>query len=243
MNGAHGIETRKTGEKQMEWESSDGPSPVGLRERGKQEKLRRIKESAREIFRSKGYELATTREIAARAEVAYGTLFAYARNKHDLLLMLVNDDLDAVTGSAFKSASQPAPLIDQLVEFFRPRIEYWASEPEFSRYAVREMFEFVTHGEDSTDETARFRARRPQLVKKLTELITHKQEQGRIDPDESPEMIAWLFMAIYLSENRQWLEAHRQNPEAVIARLRHLLGLAIRGVTAHEIEWRGNRAG
>jgi AcrR family transcriptional regulator len=234
--------------KQVQVEKNSGavmeaePPAIGLRERGKQEKLRRIKEAAREVFKSKGYNLATTREIAARAEVAYGTLFAYARDKRELLMMLVNDDLDAVTGSAFEDVSRSAPLVDQLVEFFRPRLEYWTSEPEFSRYAVREMFEFATHGEDAGKETARFRARRLQVVAKLTELVTRKQEEGHIDPDENPEMIAWMFMAIYLSENRQWLEANRQDAASVIARLRHLLGLAIKGVTDYEIEWRGKNA-
>ncbi len=211
--------------------------PLGRRERGKQEKLRRIKQAAREVFRKKGYEAATTREIAARADVAYGTLFVYARDKRDLLMMVVNDDLDALTEPALEKALRKGPLIDQVVEFFRPRFEYWAREPEFSRHAVREMFEFLTHGEDAGIETARFRARRTQLAAKLSELIRRKQEAGRITRDEDPETIAWLILAIYLSENRQWLEARKPDIRGVIGRLRHLLRLAIQGVGADPREW------
>lgn len=212
---------------------------LGLRARGKLEKLRRIKEAARDVFREKGFEAATTREIAARAEVAYGTLFIYARDKRDLLMMLVNDDLDALTEPAFDAASRKGPLIEQLLEFFRPRFEYWGERPEFSRYAVWEMFEFVTHGGDTGAQAERFRARRSQLVAKLAELVRQKQAAGRIERTEDAETIAWLFMAIYLSENRKWLEAQKPDIRVVKDRLRRLLKLSIKGIALDASEWGG----
>lgn len=212
---------------------------LGLRARGKLEKLRRIKKAAREIFREKGFEAATTREIAARADVAYGTLFIYARDKRDLLMMLVNDDLDALTEPAFGAASREGPLIDQVLTFFRPRFEYWAQRPEFSRYAVWEMFEFVTHGGDTGAQAARFRARRSQLVSRLAELVKRKQAAGRIEKAEDAETIAWLFMAIYLSENRKWLEAQKPDIRVVKDRLRRLLKLAIKGIALNSSECGG----
>ena len=48
------------------------------------------------MFCRRGYLDATTRDIAARARVANGTLFRYARDKRELLLMVINDDLDAL---------------------------------------------------------------------------------------------------------------------------------------------------
>jgi AcrR family transcriptional regulator len=55
----------------------------GLRARGK--RRRRLREAAHKVFLERGYEGATTREIAARAEIAMGTLFIYATEKRDLL--------------------------------------------------------------------------------------------------------------------------------------------------------------
>ena len=57
----------------------------GLRARGKRERRRRLREAAHKVFLERGYEGATTREIAARAEIAIGTLFIYATEKRDLL--------------------------------------------------------------------------------------------------------------------------------------------------------------
>jgi AcrR family transcriptional regulator len=214
-------------------------APLGRRARGKLEKRLRIKQAARRIFREKGFEAATTREIAARADVAYGTLFQYARDKRDLLMMLVNDDLDALTEPAFAAALGKGPLVEQLCAFFRPRFEYWARQPEFSRYAVWEMFEFVTHAGDTGEQAARFRARRSALVAKLADLVQRKQRAKRLDAREDAATIAWLFMAIYLAENRKWLEAHKPDIRVVSARLRRLLRLAIKAIALDPGEWGG----
>ena len=69
---------------------------VGLRERNKLDKLRRIKEAASELFIRKGYDDTTTREIAVRAGVGLGTIFVYAATKRDLLFLLANDGLQQV---------------------------------------------------------------------------------------------------------------------------------------------------
>ena len=52
----------------------------GRRELNKEDKLRRIKSAARALFIKKGYDEASTRELAQRAGVALGTLFSYAAN-------------------------------------------------------------------------------------------------------------------------------------------------------------------
>jgi hypothetical protein len=38
----------------------------------------------------------------------------------------------------------------------------------------------------------------------IAELVRPKQAAGRIEQMEDAETLAWLFMAIYLSENRKW---------------------------------------
>ena len=82
---------------------------VGLRERQKTERRRRIEAAAREVFREKGYDAATTREIAARAEVSIGTLFAYAADKRELLTMVYRDELHELTETTFASVPAQAP--------------------------------------------------------------------------------------------------------------------------------------
>src|SRR5689334_24738837 len=67
------------------------PRPAGgRRERNKQEKLERIVTAARDLFTERGVAEVTTQQIAARADVASGTLFLYARSKSELLLLVQN---------------------------------------------------------------------------------------------------------------------------------------------------------
>ncbi len=84
-----------------------------LRERNKAERRRRVLEAARAVFLEHGYEAATTREIAARAGVAVGTVFVYARDKRDLLMTIVNDDLEAVTDESFAVLDGDAPFFGE----------------------------------------------------------------------------------------------------------------------------------
>src|ERR1700687_4948856 len=90
-------------------------STDGLRMRNKLDKLRRIKEAARNLFLSKGFDDATMREIAVRAGVGLGTIFLYAKNKRDLLFLTVNDPLKKVTAQAEAAIDPKAPLINNLL--------------------------------------------------------------------------------------------------------------------------------
>lgn len=179
------------------------------------------------MFLEKGFEGASTREIAARAEVGRGTLFVYARDKQDLLLMLVNDDLDAITASATDGIRANAPLASQLVAFFRPRYEYWATAPELARAAMRVMGGSYLPGA-AEGELARGLARRAQVVGALSTLVARAEDAGaRLRGDR--ETACWLFYDIYLTELRLWLNEQRPSVRTGLSRLERLFSLALDG--------------
>ena len=60
----------------------------------KQETRRRIVECARNLFNDKGFEQTTTRDIAAAAEIAAGTMFNYFPTKEALAMTIVEEALD-----------------------------------------------------------------------------------------------------------------------------------------------------
>jgi AcrR family transcriptional regulator len=202
---------------------------VGLRERQKADRLRRIEAAAKAVFHEKGYEAATTREIAARAEVSIGTLFAYARDKRDLLTMVYREDLHDLTAATFASVPEHAPILDQLVHMLEPRFAYWNSDAALARYALRETFVAIYPIDGESNAGA---ADGPEqfLLVKLTDLIVNAQHAGRISKNDDPALIARVVLDIYLSENRAWLA----NPEPLqhegVARLRSALELSLRAV-------------
>src|ERR1700761_6110443 len=102
------------------------PAKVRVREQGRLERLARIKETARGIFERDGFDGATMRRIAEEAGVSSGLVFLHARDKGELLLMVLNDDLEQLTRQAFSGIDEHAPLMTQLALAFRRRYAYWA---------------------------------------------------------------------------------------------------------------------
>jgi len=202
---------------------------LSVRERGKQRRRIRIKEAARNVFVERGYEAATTREIADRADVSQGTLFAYAPTKSELLLMIINDDLEILRADKFGSDALNRPLIDVLLEFAKRDMEYWAQYPEMARQARREVGG-VLLGRESGPEAMRYAAWKPLLLEHLASIVRAKQDAGFLRQSVSAALVAELWWAIYNQNLHNWLMSDSPDISKGIAQLRSLVQLAIAGI-------------
>lgn len=209
---------------------------LGQRERSKRDKRRRIVEAARKVFIDKGFEAATTREIALEAEVSVGTVFVYARDKRDLLLMIVNDELDAVTEQSQAAwVERPGALLDRLCGFFGERYRYWASEPALARPVLQQTSELA--GKDGSSgelgaEMHRFHARRQVVLTQLATIVLQAQAAGEAAADLDAGRVASLFMTLYVTEVRRWLQQPDPRPATGLKHLRDQFALVIHGVKA-----------
>lgn len=102
----------------------------GRRERNKLDKQKRIFAAASELFGAEGYDGVTTQRIAERAGVTNGTLFRYAANKAELLLMVMNSEFAARISEGREAAAS--------VSAVQPAASDPASEPA-ARAAARVM--------------------------------------------------------------------------------------------------------
>ena len=198
------------------------PAALGLRDRKKLDKSRRIKAAAKTVFREKGYLQATMREVAELAGVATGTLFLYARDKRDLLLSIVNEDLDRLTAAEMDKIDPRASLIDQLIQLHTPRYKYWAIDRVLSLHALQEVV--LSFPGDP------FERRRGTLAAHMTQLVRRQQELGCVRADEAPEAVALMLQMIYLSALRAWLRSLDESVPSGLRRLRDLYRLALRGI-------------
>ena len=199
----------------------------GTRERAKAERRRRLRDAALAVFAEKGFEAATTREIAERAGVGAATLFRYAQEKRDLLLMIVNDDLAAINDESFATLDPDAALLDALLHLFTARYTYWAANPALAREAIHVTV--LARAERDTFETQRYRHRRNHLLVTLVDLIARDQARGRVRADYDPAFLAEYFLDIYIAQRRRWLADATPVASAGIAELRHMLTLALEG--------------
>ena len=201
---------------------------TSLRERNKVERKRRVLEAAREVFREFGYENATTREIATRADVAVGTVFVYARDKRDLLMLIVNEDLEAVTDASFAANRPGDPFLDRLMALFAPRYEYWVRDPELSTFALGETAS--NRMNDVPSETDRFFGRRHKIIAWIAGQVEIEQRAGRLGTPDDPATIALFLMGIYLAHARFWLSEPEPQIADGLAKLRRQFALAMHGL-------------
>jgi AcrR family transcriptional regulator len=198
--------------------NTDAVSPrPGLRERKKAEKLHQIKQSARELFYDKGYEATTMREIAAHADVGFGTISAYATDKAGLLAMLFVDDLEMLP-PLFETIDPQKHLLDQLVDAFMKLYNFWSQCPPLSRIVLPQM-EFY----NTNPYTDIILQRRRQLQRTLTQWLDQWQSQGLLVATLNTEQLSRTFFSIYTSALREWVAQDELDLAEGRNQLRYLL--------------------
>jgi AcrR family transcriptional regulator len=198
----------------------------GRRERNKEDKLRRIRTAARALFLQKGYDDATLREIARRADVSVGTLFNYASDKRDLLFLVFNDE-QSILGPTMGAIQESGSLIDNVVAYFEPIYRLFAIEPEFSRYILRELT-FYTAG----TQAQKLLKDREILIRGIEKLIADSRKRGDVHSSEDDATIAQLLFGIFQAEIRRWLSDGAPKPTAGLRALKRMLAIAGSGIEA-----------
>jgi len=195
----------------------------GLRERNKQDKLRRIRRAASALFARQGFEATTTRAIAERARVGAGTLFLYCRDKQDLLFLIFREEIERVEEQAFDSVPRDARLVPALMHVFGRLFDYYAADPALSRLFIKEL---VFQEPEAQAEMAALTGR---FLGRLAELVARAQQRGELRADFPPLVAAGNFFSIYCLSLLAWLGG--TVPRAAQDRvLRDALELQVRGL-------------
>ena len=113
--------------------------PVGRRERNKQEKLERITAAAAELFAEHGVDEVTTQQIADKADIGTGTLFLYAKNKGELLLLVQNSGYVKALVEGRAAAERTSDVLDAVMAIIRPVVECNRIRIDNGRTYLREI--------------------------------------------------------------------------------------------------------
>jgi AcrR family transcriptional regulator len=197
---------------------------AGLRERNKREKRQRIREATRELFSGRGFEAATLRQIADRAQVGLGTLFSYARDKRDLTFLLFNDDLARLVDEAAAGAARKTRTLDRVMAMWEPHYRFFARDPVLSRPLLRDMYFYV----DGT-EAQRFLLIARRLRDDLHAVLVADQRAGRLRSDVSAEDLASLVFLVFTSSVREWMFEDGPVASEGLSTLRTRLALLLNG--------------
>ncbi|MGQ0655374.1 MAG: TetR/AcrR family transcriptional regulator [Betaproteobacteria bacterium] len=207
--------------------ASKSQRPTGAREKRKLQTRERIRAAASELFTRYGYGAATMRQIARRAHVALGTLFNYAEDKRDLVFLIFNEELNAITDVALAAPRPGQPLLEQLLAVFRVHYRWLAAKPELARILLQELT-FYSSGK----QAATFHGIRKRLIDGVEALVAAAQKKREISTREAPDVIARHIFFVYSASLRWWIAAPRPDPAKGIADLRRLLALQFAGLRA-----------
>lgn len=108
----------------------------GRLQRGRRSR-ERIRRAARELFRERGFDGATLRAIAERADMGASSIYRHVETKEELLVQELAD-LQEEAWTRFRSADRrTAPVHERLQAFFSAQHELLAGEPDLTVIALR----------------------------------------------------------------------------------------------------------
>lgn len=94
--------------------------------RAREQGLRRelILETARQLFETKGFDLTTVEEIAARAELGKGTIYTYFKSKEQIYIAILEKGLDMLKERMDLALQNPSSAVEALHRMFDAFVEY-----------------------------------------------------------------------------------------------------------------------
>lgn len=204
---------------------------MGKREANKLDKIQRISRAAEELFSVKGYDEATMREIAKRANVALGTLFLYASNKRDLLFLIANDMLEILVATADEilDAEDDTVMLSYLTVTV-VHLRAFGMQPELFRLVMRELLFY-----DSGEQAKRAVENRSRMLNLFRRILQAGRERGEIEPGLNIDHVAWILFSIQQAEVRRWLSLNKFDLTEGIHHAWATSALVFNGISNREI--------
>jgi AcrR family transcriptional regulator len=112
---------------------------LSRRERKAQARRAAILEAAADVFAAKGFARATTKEIAARADVAEGTIYNYFSNKRELMVAMAQHVIGDSVGLALEEF-QAQDDRSYLTALLRERFDFQQRNLGFVRALMTEVW-------------------------------------------------------------------------------------------------------
>ncbi|SMB97477.1 TetR/AcrR family transcriptional regulator [Deinococcus hopiensis] len=172
---------------------------ITRRERHKQEKLTRIQDSAWRLFTEQGFEATTIRQIADQADVATGTVFSYAADKADLLLMVFHHAIARTRTHAFTPELFDHPLDQALFLVFQPFFELYRNHRGLASDFIRIVLFHQGPWRDREWQQVQ------EFLQQLGDHLQERQRRGELRTGVDMHAAAFSIFALYQATLVGWL--------------------------------------
>jgi AcrR family transcriptional regulator len=182
---------------------------------------RRIYEHALELFRQKGFEQTTMRDIAAHSGVALGAAYYYFSGKEAIVLAFYQELQESSHDAILEAMAGHKKLKDRLRVVLEKRLETLAPNRKFCDALFR-------HAPDTSDPLSPFSAETRPIRERAFEHLQAALEGGdiKVPADLKPRLpyLLWLYqMAIILF----WLYDHSPRQQRTETLIDKSLGLLV----------------
>lgn len=182
---------------------------------------RKIYEAAMEMFREKGFEETTMRDIAAKAGVALGGTYYYYSSKDAIVLAFYREMQETSTSLVGDALADKKKLKDRIRAVLDQRLALLAPNRKFCAALFR-------HAPDGADPLSPF-SEDTQLIREAAVAQMRIALEGgdvKIPPDLKPRLpyLLWLYqMALIMF----WLYDRSPNQERTVRLIDKSLGLLV----------------
>jgi AcrR family transcriptional regulator len=182
---------------------------------------RKIYDAAMEMFREKGFEETTMRDIAAKAGVALGGTYYYFSSKDAIVLAFYHEMQQASTSAVSDALAEKKKLKDRIRAVFSERLKLLEPNRKFCAALFR-------HAPDGSDPLSPFSQETRLIRDAAIEQMKIAMDGGdvKIPPDLKPRLphLLWLYqMALIMF----WLYDRSPNQEKTQKLMDKSLGLLV----------------
>ena len=165
--------------------------PLGLRERQKADRLRRILDAASTRFRRLGYDATRIEDIAEEADVSVGTVYNYFGNKGDVLVAIVSLEVEEILDEGARliadGPGDVAQAVEALIGFYYDHSLHYLSK-EMWRTAMA-----LAIRSPDTPVSRRYTALDARLAGQVCALVESLQARGTVRNDLDAQAVGTLL--------------------------------------------------
>jgi AcrR family transcriptional regulator len=208
------------------------PSP-GKREKNKEQTRGRILSAALRLFRAKGLERTTTKEISRESGIAEGTLFNYFKTKEDLALYFFQKETENLIRWFNGDARlQKAPLAEQLFAIIHRQLEYLEPYEDFIGAVFCRSLQPSSSLSPLSFESQELRLK---YLRFIRELLQAAEDRGEIP--HLGALGAYAVGLFYLGMVTYWLQDFSRGKQKTLALLDRALNIGTRVLQKGGWEW------
>lgn len=175
--------------------AADAP---GVRQAGKARSRQSLLQAAKQLFVERGYEGATMREIAARAGLSTGAVFASFADKADLFDAVLQADAEIQAQAMRRAGAARGPVEARLLELLSAAFVHDLAQAQLLRASMGAVWSHGLSSGDLGDRPVRRSA-----VELISEALQDGMRRGELRADLDAPLIVDMIWDGYLGDCRR----------------------------------------